>query len=129
MSEHRKSPADHGATNFSIVLVLSGLSQAWFVADGLWSSSRIVGVAMLALTVATWLWLLAGYGIRALRGPNRVIFAGVNLLDRYLLVRTAVDLIRRAIEAIGGGSAEPVPVLVPIPIGATGRRQKKLRSS
>lgn len=124
MSEHRKSPADHGATNFSIVLGLSGLGQAWLVADDLWSNNWIVGVAMLALTVATWLWLPAGYGIRALRWPNGVIFAGVNLLDRYLLVRTAVDLIRRAIEAIRGGSAEPVPVLVPIPIGATGRRKR-----
>ena len=126
------------------MLGLSGLGQAWLVADGLWSSSRIVGVAPLALTVATWLWLLAGYGIRALRSPNAVkkefeqpvqgaasalIGIATLLVPTDLLVRTAVDLIRRAIEAIRGRSAEPVPVLVPILIGATGRREKKLRSS
>jgi hypothetical protein len=38
------------------------LDQAWLIANGLWSSSWIVGVAMLALTVATCLWLLAASG-------------------------------------------------------------------
>jgi tellurite resistance protein TehA-like permease len=110
MSAHRKAPAVHGATHFSIVLGLSGLGEACLVADDLWSHSRIVGIAMLALMVATWLWLLAGYGIRALRSPNAVkkdfeqpvqgaasaLIGIANLLvPTDLLVRTAVDLIRR----------------------------------
>lgn len=55
------------------MLGLSGLGQAWRVADRLWHTPFIVGESILLLAALIWLGLLVGYVAQALRDPAKAV--------------------------------------------------------
>lgn len=121
MSEHRKAIAVHGAANFSIALGLSGLGQACLVRLNVRPFSRLLKSCAFGASSTE----LVDMKLRssATMPPCGWLQSSspASTSSSDLLVRITVGLIRWAVEAIFGRYAEPVPVIVSIPLGATRR--------
>lgn len=61
-----------GAANFSMVLGLAGLGQAWRFATRLWPIPSLIGESIILLAALVWAGLLFAYVIHALRCPLSV---------------------------------------------------------
>lgn len=65
-------PRSVAAANFSMVLGLAGLGQAWRAAAALFDIPGLIGEAVVWLAVTIWAVLLIGYAASALRAPAAV---------------------------------------------------------